>query len=266
MKTSSWAVIGLAVIAPLTLALGGCGSSDKSDSDKANGSIPSDPKQAVAASAKKLADGNFRFTVSDGESNSSGAVNKPDQSAELTTETAGTNGRMKMTIGFRVIGQDSWIQVKSPDPEVAKLLQVPPDKWLHLDHNKVAKTAWAIDFADPDPGDAAKILKTVVSAKKTGEGNYSGTLDVSQLTGSDVITEDTVISLDDKAKAVPFTAQLDSQGRLASLKIEIPEAEVKGRIVELTYAEYGSAPSPKRPGDGEAQEAPAKLYDLIGKD
>lgn len=266
MKPSSWATIGLAVIAPLTLALAGCGSSDKSDSDAATGSsIPSDPKQAVTASVKKLTEGNFRFTVNDGEANSSGSIHKPSQSAELTTETPGTNGKMKMTIAFRAIGQDSWIQVKSPDPEVAKLLQVPVDKWLHLDHTKIEKSAFAIDFANPDPGDAAKILKSVASVQKTGDGVYSGTLDISQLTDSEVITNDTILSLDEKAKAVPFTAKLDSKGRLASLKIEIPEAEVKGRTVELTYAEYGSAASPQRPADGETQEAPAKLYDLITK-
>ena len=93
-----------------------------------------------------------------------------------------------------------------------------------------------------DPAGSATLTKGITEVQKTAEGSYTGKLDASAATDSSALDADTVKALGAQAKALPFTAKLDAQGRLTELVISVPAAgETKAHDIKVTYADYGSA-------------------------
>ena len=69
-------------------------------------------------------------------------------------------------------------------------------------------------------------------------------------------------ALGEQAKAVPFEARTDAQGRLSRMLVRIPAAgKTKASTYEVTYADYGSAPTPAEPA--QQQKAPAVVYEML---
>lgn len=275
MKNPSWTTVGVAVVvAPLALALAGCGSSDgKDDGDsradkQSASSVPADPKQALAASVQELTNGNFRFAGRDDSVVANGVVHKSSQSAEMSMQL--TDDGVSMNLNYRVVGPDCWVKVTTPDADLAAAMKLPAGKWLHMQNSKLKDAEMAIDFGNAtsfDPGDSVEIVKSVVTAQRTGDGKYTGTTDLSQLADGDLIDDDTVTALAAKAKELPFTAVLDAEGRLTSLTVQIPAAgDIKAHAVEMTYSDYGKAAAPQQPAAGEIVEATAEQYEFFNTD
>jgi hypothetical protein len=271
MRKHRRSIVGMALLAALGLAIAGCGGTEGSDGSDGPGgtdtaAVSADPKQALADSVKAIAEGNFKFTGVDHESTMSGSVHAPSKSAQMQGKATGDEA---FEIGAIIIDQDRWIKMKF-GPELAALIQV-PDKWLHLDPAKVTNAEllkeMSVEFGNAektDPAGAGLILDAVVTAEKAGDGEYTGTVDLTKATDAGMLTEDVVTDLADKAKAVPFTASLDGQGRLTRLTLDMPAAgEVAAHKAEVKYSDYGAATAAKEPPSGEAQEAPARLYELL---
>lgn len=274
MRTRPWATAGIALVASLALATAGCGNSGSNDDTGGDSGtstkqeIPADPKQALAESTKGIAEGNFTFTISDYESAGKGSVHKPSNSAELSMESK-PGAEVDMTAGFVITAKDKWVKFAINDPEMAALIKL-PDTWQHIDPAKItdkeALKELAIDFADPnsiDPAGAPAIVKAIVNVEETGEGAYQGTVDLTKAKDAGMVDADVVSKLGAKAKAVPFTAQLDEQGRLTKLTVNVPAAgKVKAHKLEATYADYGSADAAKKPA-GETDEASDAIYEIL---
>jgi hypothetical protein len=266
-----WALAGLAMIASLGLATAGCGNGNDSDSsnDTATAASPTpvDAKQALADSVKALAEGNFKFTMADHEATGSGSVHEPSKSAQMDMTIKDADGEGK--IGFVVVGQDQWIKMDF-GPEINQLLKL-PKKWMHIDPAKVKDSEtlkeMSVDFGNADeidPAGSGTILKAVVTAEKTADGTYSGTVDLTKATDAGMVDEEVVTKLADKAKAIPFTATVDGQGRLTKLSLDMPAAgDVPAHKLEASYSDYGSATEAKKPPAGQTQEAPASAYELL---
>lgn len=259
------ALAGLVTVATLGLAIAGCGT-DNSGGDSPS-PTPADPKQALVASVKALADGNFKFTITDHESTGSGFVHAPSKSAQL--EAKSKSDDVEFSIGFITIDKDRWIKLDL-GAEINALAKI-PDSWMHIDPAKLKDSEMVeemdIDFANPeevDPAGAAEIFKGLVTAEQTGDGAYSGTVDLSKATDAGVVDETIVSDLADKAKAIPFTAALDGDGRLTKLTLDIPAAgDVPAHKVEVTYSDFGSASAAEKPPANQTREAPASAYEML---
>ena len=71
-------------------------------------------------------------------------------------------------------------------------------------------------------------------------------------------------ALGTKAAALPFTATVDDQGRLASLKVSVPAAgEVKAYQASITMSKYGATTAQATPAAAEVVDAPAQAYDFF---
>jgi hypothetical protein len=269
VKTRRLVIAGVALAASLGLATAGCGGSGDSGGTATSRThaIAADPKQALADSVKGLADGNFKFTLADHEATGSGSVHQPSKSAklEMTLKTEDVKGR----IGFIIINQDTWVKFDFGS-EMNALMEL-PDKWMHVDPAKVKDAEFleemSIKFGDAedvDPANSTAIFKALVTAERISEGKYSGTVDLTKATDSELVDEDVLKDLGDKAKAIPFTASLDAQGRLTQVVLDIPAAgKVKAHKVEVAYSDYGAAAPVEEPPAGDRQEAPASMYEML---
>jgi hypothetical protein len=273
VKNRRLAIAGIALAASLSLATAGCSGSGGSDGSSGTTSSPTpaiaaDPKQALADSVKGLAEGNFTFTLADHESTGSGSVHAPSKSTHMEMKSK-PGAEIEMSMGFVSIDQERWLKVDL-GPEFAQMLKL-PDKWMHLDPAKITDSRLlkevSVDFGDPekvDPAGAAIIFKALVAAERAGEGKYSGTVDLTRATDAGVVDEEIVEALADKAKAIPFTANIDAQGRITQLTLDVPATgDVPAHKLEVGYSDYGAAAAAKEPPAGQTQEAPASAYELL---
>ncbi|MFI7607150.1 hypothetical protein ACIBTV_18680 [Micromonospora sp. NPDC049366] len=248
-------------------ALAACNS--KTDEPAAGGSpaaaVPADPKEALLASTKELEQGNFTFTLAADGVTGKGLIHKPSNSAQITM-TMSDGAESSMGLELIYIEPDSWVKL-----DLGELGDMIPgaaatkDKYQHLDQSKIKDSEMlSLNMADVDPGDSANLLKTITDVQKTGEGTYSGKLDVSTVTNSDALDQDLVKALGDQAKALPFTAKLDAQGRLTELVMSVPAVgETKAHEIKVTYADYGSAAAAQKPSADKVVEAPAQTYEMF---
>lgn len=259
---------GLLAAALFVPGLAACKSetdSPAADSKSAGPAVNADPKEALAASTKEIKKGNFTFTISGGEFNGEGAVHMPSKSAEMKLSSGeGTDEAFKMHLVF--IDTDSWINL-----DMGAMADSVPgfkemkDKYQHLDRSKIKDAKdLNFDFSDVDPAGSDKVIAAITDVKKTGEGTYEGTIDATKATDSDLLDAEVVSALGDKAKAVPFTAKLDAQGRLTEFTVAVPAAgSTPASTVTVKYAAYGTAAAAQAPPAGQVVEASDKVYEMF---
>ncbi|GIJ44726.1 hypothetical protein Val02_16120 [Virgisporangium aliadipatigenens] len=134
-------------------------------------------------------------------------------------------------------------------------------KFFKIDMSKVKATS---DFRVlEDPLFARSFLATATDVKADAAGAYSGTLDLTKVTGAakqaaDVLAKDAGA----KATAIPFTATVDAQGRLASFTTTFPGADDgKDMPWELKIQEIGGTATVAQPAPSTVTEFPASEYD-----
>ncbi|MFC6014913.1 hypothetical protein ACFP2T_01710 [Plantactinospora solaniradicis] len=261
---------GIATLAAATLFLPGltaCGTQG-ADQGSSSGSpaIPADAKEALLASTKEITKGNFRFTMKGAELDGAGTVHLPSKSAQMTMKAGDAEFSMDMEIIY--IEPDSWVKMSIKGAEgVPGLEKLNSGKYQHLDQSKIADAeGLGFDFKDVDPAGSEALTKAIVDVQETGEGAYSGTIDLTKATDAGMVDEDAVKGLGAEAAKLPFEAKLDAEGRLASMTIKMP-AIGGGTPQDLTvsYSDYGSAVPAKAPPAGETVEASPETYDLFNK-
>ncbi|OLE22177.1 MAG: hypothetical protein AUG44_25480 [Actinobacteria bacterium 13_1_20CM_3_71_11] len=72
-------------------------------------------------------------------------------------------------------------------------------------------------------------------------------------------------SLSATARRVPFTATVDSQGRLTEVKLDFPAVDPQIPAVTSTYSDYGTTVTVTKPDAAQVQEAPDSLYQIFKK-
>jgi hypothetical protein len=150
----------------------------------------------------------------------------------------------------------------------AKLAGIPisgvsPTKWLHLDIAKL-KGPEAVLLADfKDPTGVQTLSGAIVSAEKTGDRTYKGTMDLTKAKVVGVTAED-VKDMGDAAKSIPFEATLDDKGRLATLKLTVPAGgSTKADTLTFAYSDFGATVTATKPAASETIEAPPAVYTLL---
>jgi hypothetical protein len=117
MKNLRGTIISIAVAGLLGLVASGCAGST---TDKGGGAAAAaDPKAALAASTKELANGNFAFTASMPTGTAEGAVHLPSKSATFKLETTGEEA---MKIEFVLAASDRWVRMTMDTKELEAVL------------------------------------------------------------------------------------------------------------------------------------------------
>ncbi|MDR7280801.1 hypothetical protein [Catenuloplanes atrovinosus] len=271
MKTTRGFHAGIAGLAAVAVALGGCGAQGSAAPAPASASataqaVPADPKAALAASVNAInVDTHYAFAVDSASMKTSGVVHGPTRSMALTSTMTGEpafsmelyyvepHSTYMRTDVFAVLAEAFGAGTAELTP-----LGLDGEKWLRFDPAR-ARDFTAISFADTDLADVAEPLgKGLVSAEQTGPGQYKGVANLYDHTPSEYVMFRDEDGLDEKLKAVPFTAALDAQGRLTSVAYDIG-----GAPLTITFSEYGSAAAPAKPAGADVVEATDATYSQL---
>ncbi|MCA2218645.1 hypothetical protein [Jidongwangia harbinensis] len=272
----------------LTTALGAtltaCGTSTDGGNTAA-AEPPADPKAALTASASGLKAGDYAFISESPAGKGKGVVHKDSKSANLTmfVEEDGIKG----SIAFRFVDTDRYAKfdmdtkalsaqlkdVDTSDPEMAEMVEGLEDmvdmfsgkKWQHVDLTKVKEPGeLSLDEENPDLTGASDLIAGVVTAEGDAR-TITGTLDAtkSDQTNSPWDADD-LKAMGAAAKALPYTATLDEQGRLTKLSFEAPKAgEIPAGTWSVTISGYGEQTAQAKPPADKTEEMSAQGYEML---
>jgi hypothetical protein len=139
--------------------------------------------------------------------------------------------------------------------------------WMHVDATKVKDgDDLTLDLQNPDLTGAGALVGGVVTAQGDAR-SVTGTLDATKLSDDDGPWDTAdFTAMGETAKALPYTATLDEQGRLTKLVLDAPKAgEVPAGPWTIEITGYGAQAAQEKPAKGEVEEMPADAYDMINK-
>jgi hypothetical protein len=248
--------LGLALIASLAFAAG-CNSTKGGGSGSPSPSAAGDPVKILGASVKDLSTTSYKYAAKSGDSSATGAVDPVAKTVHMNVSA--TAEGMTFKVELMALAKDYYLKLSG-----LPLPGLDGSKWIHLDANKVPSLK-GIGIDDlTDPAGLKNFEKAIVSAEKTGDRTYKGTLDLTKLTGGTFIDAETATKNADKVKAVPFEATLDEKGRLTKLSFTLPAVgSDPAAPSEVTYSDYGAAVDATKPAAGEVVEAPELVYKLL---
>ncbi|MEV4537306.1 hypothetical protein AB0J82_26350 [Asanoa sp. NPDC049518] len=247
MRTPKLAVAAAAVL----FVLAGCGQAADSGTGSpaaATTTAPADPAAQIAAAGKKVDESSFKFSYETTGMKAEGVRHQPSKSVQMAM--TGVSEGQEIKIEVVAIAEDVWTKMDlgldpGDDPSMQGLAEG-LGKW----QKSTAAEEEGMPFAGAG-GQAmgSGMTKGLADLKETAPGTFTGTVDVTVNTDLD-LTEDeaTLKALGDKAKALPVTITLDSEGRFSSIVIEIPATgSVKAQKGTVKFFEYGDVPQPKAP-------------------
>jgi hypothetical protein len=248
----------------VALATGACGTSAATDGIEAPAAASKAAPSAHDLLLESLPDadnGSVRFATT-GDVPTSGVQDQAAHAVQIDLKQKGEG--FTLTMNFLFVEKQSWVKINLRGGAGLPRL---PKKWMLLDPSKLKKGADAIPTGyddNTDPGDAGSLLRSATDVRQTSPGHFAGTTDVSGTADGDVTDAKTLAALGATAKAVPFTATVDGQGRLSSVQVKIPKtAKTKAQTYAVTYRDYGTAPTPRKPSAADQQKATATIYDML---
>jgi hypothetical protein len=163
-----------------------------------------------------------------------------------------------MTVATRVLGTDMYMKMDMGD---AALPGMDPKSWMHLDIAKLpANNSLGLKPGEFDPVGAAKFLRAVATAEQVDADTIKGTMDLTKADGAGGIEGKTLQSLGAKAKAMPFEATVDGEGRLSKLVLDMPAMDGEpAQRFSVTYSDFGTPVEVSKP-TGKITEAPEAIY------
>ncbi|MGI5214543.1 hypothetical protein [Plantactinospora sp. CA-290183] len=251
MKTRPLAVTGLALVATLSFGVAGCNSDAGSTGGTGTGTETTPARSAadeLAAAAKKLNEDTVKVAMSMSGMESSGAI-----------DPAGNKGKMSLTMSGQ--GQSLKIELLTLDNDIyMKMAGMPgmPDKWMRVDASKVKEGTTLDMMPKDDASGAGNLVNSMVDVERTGEGSFTGTMDMSK---SRHANAETLQQLGEKGKAIPFTAKTDAQGRLVEFTIDMSSVLSSLGQLKTTYSGFGDPVEVTKPAASEVTEAPQALLD-----
>lgn len=274
MKSRRWALAGLVAACLVVPGAAACASGGNepnattSPSASASPTTSDDAKQALLDSTKELSDGNFRFDIAGGQVSSAGLVHLPSRSAQMAMKIGQAGSDVTMDVDFIWVEPDTWVKVDVGGAAMQGLPgmdKVATGKYLHIDPAKAANLRdLRFDPNKVDPAGSEELARAITEVRKTGEGTYEGTIDITKAPDSGAFDVDLVTALGAQANAVPFTARLDAQGRLTEMVIQVPAAGTsKAQEIRITYSDYGAATAVQKPSADQVVEAPPELYEVF---
>ncbi len=262
MNTRRVAVTGVAVFA-LAGILAGCAKEDRVDptanSTAAASATPSRaPKDALLASAKRLSTATYKFTLNEGGLTGTGSAD--GSNAAIHAAISGQEQNVAIKMDLIAIKTDVYLEMDFG--ALNSTLGIQPDKYMHMDGTKLGANSTLPLGTSQEPVDAAGLLAGLVDVKSTDGKSFTGTVDLTKVTGDNAPDADVLQKAGDKAKSVPFTAKLDDSGRLTDLKID--GASIDPELAfEAAFSDYGKASGVTAPDDAQVVEAPDSVLKLF---
>ncbi|MDG4793306.1 hypothetical protein [Micromonospora sp. WMMD1082] len=267
---------GLVAVALLTPGVAACttagdAGSTATPSATASGAAPeadTDAKQALLDSTREISNGNFRFSMSGAGSTAEGQVHQPSQSAEMRVRIGEPTDDLAISLDLIHARPDSWVKVDLKGraaTSVPGLDRLNLGKYQHLDQNRIqGDRNLGFDFDRVDPAGSEALTQAITEVRRTGDGTYAGTIDLSKAADAGSLDPTLITALGAQANSVPFTATTDAEGRLTELVIQLPDTgQAAGQEIRVTYADYGNATEAQKPPADQVVEAPPELYNLF---
>jgi hypothetical protein len=164
---------------------------------------------------------------------------------------------------FTEIGTDLW--VKADFGPLGKNLNVDKTKWYKLDASKLSTDVIPFDLdgrGTPHPTrplswplGIGTAFASVANVTRSDATHLAGVVDLTKATGSEAPGKSSATYA-----AVPFTATLDSHGRLTDLRITETDADFDH---DTTFSNYGSPTLIAAPAPNNVLPAPDGLYQAI---
>jgi hypothetical protein len=258
MKHSPLARITLVGLVLVGGAAAGCGSKDPvatTSSAVAASPTPASPTDTLLASVKTFGTTSYRFRATRTALSGGGTVDPVAKAASFTQndEVPGHS----ISLGYTVIGTDLWMTIDL-GATANKQLGVNKTTWMHIDQTKVTdKTQLPLDANGNLVIGTGDMFDGVTGVNRVDSTHFSGTVDVTN--PASLLSPDKALltKVGDKAKAVPFTATLDSQGRLTALTLDGATID-SGLTMDLTFDSFGAPVTITKPAG--AIPPPATLY------
>ncbi|TCB87866.1 hypothetical protein E0H26_28645 [Micromonospora zingiberis] len=243
---------GLALAAALALGLTGCApGSNQHEAPLATPvtSTAADPRAELTAALEEINKQSCRFELVSAVVNAAGTLHPLNLLADMALDMG--DGQ---TMRLLTIGDDLYLKLGG---EQAGDLS---DKWLYVNTSKLDDDSDLKIMAD-DPGNVRALIKSIVAVDRTSPGNYAGTVDYTKTAGVD---SDLVRMFGDKAASVPFTATVDTEGRLTGLVIDMTTLDARIGEIKATYSDFGTPVTVRKPPANEVKDAPPELVKAFG--
>jgi hypothetical protein len=265
LNTRRLGVIGVAIFATVGLALTGCKSSTDTGKDATTPTAPSPspslpaPKDTLTAAIKQLGQTSYAFTATQANVSGQGKADPAGKAAQVSITGSSSGVNIKMSIV--TVGADNWTQLDFGSA-LNRQAGIDPKKWMHIDTTKITKAdALPVNPASPDLLDFSTLTDAMATVQRTDATHYSGTIDLTTVKGAAEPEADILTKAGAKAKSVPFTATLDSNGRLTEFKIDGSSID-PGLSVDMTFSDYGATQNITKP-TGTIVAAPSTVYAIL---
>jgi hypothetical protein len=155
---------------------------------------------------------------------------------------------------------DAWVRLDAAEIALTGL-PVAPDSWQHMVVSRLGgQAALPLDLSGTDLLDLAGVLAGVRTVRRSGIGQYTGTVDLTRMSGVSRPTATEIAAAGDAARSLPYDALLDAQGRLIRLTVQSGRG-APGLAMQISLSNYGSTPTVAVPAP--AAQAPAEIYAIF---
>jgi hypothetical protein len=254
--TAAFAVVGCtAQGTPATSASSTPGTTSSSSVAPSSSADPAAVK-ALSDAAAALGNTSFKMTMTSGPGFQLTA-NMDAPHGNGTAEMIAKGANTSLTVKTLLFGQDLYAQI----PGITQ-----GTTWTHLDMARLPDGASiGLKPGQVDPANTAQLLGATTDVQKSGEGSYSGTLDLTKAAGVAGINKVTIDGYGAEAQRVPFEALLDQEDRLQQLTLRLPAVDNReAQPLVIKYSDYGQPVTAERPAAAQITEAPDSVYQALG--
>jgi hypothetical protein len=259
-------ITGLAAGLTVAVALAGCGPTD--DAAAVKSAPPVSPSDKLLKAVPDSDAAPYKFEIKQNNQKVTGTWDATKKSFEGKVVYSEASDGIDLTVTETTLvrTEGTWMKIAFNPSNLPGLPKL-PKSWMKVDTSKVKDAAGnflVFDENSADPGNAYFLVTNAAGVKEAGAGKYTGTTDITMVPDAGIVDEATLKALGAKAKAVPFTAAVDSEGHLSSMSLKVPAAgKSKAGTYTVTYSDFGKASLPAAPAADEQKPAPDAAYDLM---
>jgi hypothetical protein len=222
---------------------------------------PPDPHAIfLAAFTKTNSQGYDVATATVGDTLEGHAAVNPQLRAASFNEQ-GTIQGSDVLIEATEIGTSFWVKTDLGD--IGTSLNIDPTKWYLIDRSKLGgKQAKPFDVGGADPFDLAQLFAGVRSITYMSATELTGFVDLTAAKGVSAPDATDLSSSGDQATQVPFTMNLDPQGRITKLVVD--GTNINPNLSQsYTFTNYGQPGPIQQPPAEQTVPAPAAVYAFL---